>query len=160
MNEQFTTLLPTSSPAEVIAMMVPVTFDKAQLVSMLSHKGGADNLTAAQTYMTDISMRRTDLAQRYSDDVAHEMMALLSFDKDQLVSIVSHDGGRDNLAAARSYVTDQLAEFTELTKDGFEPELAQALMVFNINKQDLVETVSHPNGVQRLAEKKNDIWKI
>ncbi len=86
------------TPQQIDQALAPFTFDKTELVRMLSHDGGSKNLQAATAYMDRLIMQRLALAQQgQTAEQIDQTLAPFTLDKKELVRMLSRPGASKQL---------------------------------------------------------------
>ena len=152
--------------------MAPFNLSVEDLGSILSHGGGENCLTAAETYLTEQFAAHTHIRSQLTNrpdidantidhDVRMAMPPSLSLSKAEVVRILSYTGGVQSLAAARAYLdklSGQRARLRQLLQEEM-PRLAagpldaatdQAMARLTLPRADLPELLWRRSASTRL----------
>lgn len=125
---------------------------KDQLTSILSFKGGADCLAAADRYLDELQVQRARLHGRAAPGQINQLLAPVSFSKNDLVAMLAYDCGLKRLRAGIGSLQPLREQRLALCEQGkFEEALVQSAGA--VSKAQLVDYLSGQNGVALLAQR-------
>ena len=136
--------------------MAPFAIPMKDMVSILSHGGGSNNLEAAKAYLKELSQQRAALEQQgYTQQQIDHAMAPFTIPMKDMVSILSNNGGSNNLEAAKAYLEGLFQQRAALAQQGYiQQQIDHAMAPFTIPMKDMVSILSHDGGSKNLEAAK------
>ncbi|MGI4849897.1 MAG: hypothetical protein ACRYGK_17435 [Janthinobacterium lividum] len=138
-------------PLEIENRIAAASLNKFEVYRILSTAGPA-GLGAAQVYLDGVAGHRSTLAmQGLGQNAVDDMLAAITFSKDELVNLLAHPDGVANLEAGERAVQRLVERRANLARAGHAPEAIEAALARTaFLKSQLTSILSHPGGAKNL----------